>query len=658
MDREKGTERLVQEWVQVLQEHQPALLQGEGGWQRPFPRPEEEEEERGEDFFEVLLGKQPEERVPRLARLEYLGLDMVKEIREAGPPRPLLFRMDLLVPLVRLLSEGHSVALVGDPSVGKKGLLWQLAYAIVHAGADFPSTLAERPVILVHASVFHEGVFYMHELENRLRAIIRNALKARAILAVDQVSLLARAGAYDLNVERTIANLLLPGLQQGLTLIGVTTPEGFRYLRQQAPAFAQALIPLEVPPMDRKETLRVLKAVCRAWKDEGLEVDSNVAEGALSAAAFVSEPAPGGPLRLLRVARALSKETQRLRRETLDHALASYTGLPFAVVSRSQRLTFEEIYGFFSRTIYGQEEAIAAVADAILGLKTRLNRPDGPWGVFLFLGPSGVGKTELARQTARFLFGSEKRLIRCDMGAYIGPEGLRRFLGDPTGLRHSPVEVVAAQPFSVLLLDEVEKSDRYLFDALLSILGEGRIADAQGRTVSFRHCLIIMTSNVGSELFVQMQRAGSLMPVRMDMQDMESRIRRELERYFRPEFINRIHRVVIFRPLSPEVVRRIAEREIRALEARLAAGYPGVSLEVSPAIVERCAAEGYDPALGARPMQRAVARWVQVPLARFLAAHPEVTRGRIRIDLSPEGCPYVRLEDAKIGYICPLAVVR
>ncbi|WP_448595758.1 AAA family ATPase [Thermoflexus hugenholtzii] len=622
-------------WEQILKARQGALLQGEEGWERG---------PSGLAQGKELLEENPEKRVPGLARLEYLGLDLVREIREVGPPRPLLLRMELLTRLTALLAEGHPVALIGEPGVGKKGLLWQLAYAIAHAPDGFPASLSGRPLILTHAPIFHRGVFYMHELENRVEGIIQNALQARAILAVDQAHLLARAGSHELNVERTVANLLLPGLEQGLAFIALTTPEGFHYLRQQAPHFAHALVPFEVPPMEAEEVRTVLEALCRAWQARGLAIEGGLAEAVL-AIPFQTEAAPGGPIRLLRMARAIRKDVNWLNREDLAQALAIRTGLPLALVSDSRSLSFEEVHAFFAQTIYGQEEAVTAMVDAILTLKARLTRPDGPWGVFLFLGPSGVGKTELARQTARFLFGSEDRLIRCDMGAYIGPEGLARFLGDPTGLRLSPVEAVAAHPFSVLLLDEIEKSDRYLFDALLSILGEGRIANARGEVVSFRHCLILMTSNLGSELYLQLENAPSLMPVQA-ASGMETRIRRQLERHFRPEFLNRIHRVIVFRPLTREVVRRIAEREIRTLMDRLAAVRPGLSLEVSPEILERCVAEGYDPALGARPMQRAVARYVRTPLARFLAAHPDLSRGRIRIELSPEGLPRARLEGA------------
>jgi ATP-dependent Clp protease ATP-binding subunit ClpC len=616
-------------WEQVLQDRQAVLLQGEAAWERREPEPEGNPLEEG-----------AEERIPTLARLEYLGLDLVREVREVGPPRPLLLRMELLRRLTDLLAEGHPVALVGEPGVGKKGLLWQLAYAVAHAPDGFPPALAGRPLVLTHAPIFQRGVFYMHELENRVTEIVRNVLRARAILAVRQVHLLARAGAHELNAERTVAHLLLAGLEQGMGFIGLAAPEEFRYLRQQAPRFASMLVPLEVPPMEEAEVRTVVEALCRAWRAQGLVVEEGVADAVLTSP-FRTEAAPGGPIRLLQRARALRTAPGRLTREDLERALADSTGLPRTVVSDTRPLSFEEVYAFFSRTVYGQEEAVTAVVDAILTLKARLNRTDGPWGVFLFLGPSGVGKTELARQTARFLFGSEDRLVRCDMGAYVGPEGLARFLGDPSGLRRSPVEAVAAHPFCVLLLDEVEKSDRYLFDALLSILGEGRIAGARGEVVSFRHCLVVMTSNVGSELYLD--RAPGLMPLRA-ASDMETRIRRRLERHFRPEFINRIDRVVVFRPLTTEVVRRIAEREIRALIGRLAEVRPGLSPEVDPAVLERCVAEGYDPALGARPMQRTVARYVRTPLARFLAARPSFS-GRVRIELSPEGQPRVRPEE-------------
>lgn len=617
------------QWLKVLEQRQEALLLGEEGWERGLP----EAPTQGDS----LLEENPEKRIPGLARLERIGLDLVREIHEAGPPRPLLFRFDLLAALVRWLAEGHRVLLIGEPGAGKKGLLWQLAYAMAHAPADFPPSLAGRPLILVSASAFQRGVFYMHELENRIELIIQNALQAKAILIVDQVHLLARAGGHELNPERTVANLLLPGLERGLPIIGLTTSNGYTYLLQQAPVFARSFLAMDVPPTTEEETCRILEAMERAWKVQGLEIEAGLVQETLRFLAFLQEAAPGGPTRLLRLARAAQQHPKRLVREDLERALSIHTGIPQFILSRSRPLPFEEVRAFFTQTIYGQEEAITAVADAIVALKAGLIRSDGPWGVFLFLGPSGVGKTELARQAARFLFGSEERLVRCDMGAYIGPEGLARFLGDPAGIRQSPVDLVAAHPFCVLLLDEIEKSDRYLFDALLSILGEGRIVNARGRVVSFRHCLVIMTSNVGSELYL-MTHAPSLMPVQANA-GLESRLRRQLEKYFRPEFLNRIHRVIVFRPLSPEIVRRIAEREIRALEASIASSRPGLSLEVRPAILERCAAEGYDPALGARPMQRAVDRWVRSPVARLLAARPDLWQGRIVVDLGEDGAP-------------------
>jgi len=617
-------------WLRALVRRRDYFLAAVEGWDRygaAVPKGDPES-----------LQKNPEERVPELADPEKIGLDLVSVVREQGAPRPLLLRPEILETLVRILHEGQAVCLRGEPGAGKSGLLWQLAYAMAHPLPGFPESLARRPLILTTATAFQFGVFYMHELENRMHLLIRRALEKRAILAVEEAHLLARAGGHETNPERTVANLLIPGIRQGLGLILLTTPEGHRYLQATAPQLAGWLACVDVPPMDREATRCILEAYIRAWEQDGVSVEGGLGEDVLEAAGrYGSEAAPGGPVRLLRRIYAGRRHPDRLSRADLERALVEITGLRPAVVSRRRPLSFREVRDFLAERIYGQPEAVDALADAVLALKAGLVRSEGPWGVFLLAGPTGVGKTELARQVTRFLFGSEDRLIRCDMGAFIGPEGLMRFLGDAYGFRRSPVEAVAAQPCSVLLLDEIEKTDRYLQDALLSILDAGRITDGRGRTVSFRQCLIIMTTNAaGQQLW---GRRPGLMPHAPGLT--ERRVRQVLEAYFRPEFLNRIHRVIVFRPLTAAVVRRIAEREVGEVLQAAARRYPDVLIEVDGAVLDRVVADGYDPAWGARPMSRAVDRWVRSPLARFLAEHPDVRGGRLRLRLSADGTPEV-----------------
>jgi ATP-dependent Clp protease ATP-binding subunit ClpC len=604
---------VAEDWVRALGGHQPALLQAVT---RPEPA-----------LPELEAFADSEERIQSLARLGRLGPDLTEAVGRDRFPRPLLLRLDLLEELVRLLAQGRSVLLVGEPGVGRRTLLWQLAYAMAAGLPGFP--LGRRPLHLVPADAFQFGVFYMHELETKVRLAAAEALRLGALLAVADAELLVWAGARDADDPRTVANLLGPSLDQGLRLVGVTTPEGYRLMERVNPPFCRRFVRLEVPALSPGATRRLLAARFR----EVPAREGQLFDEALEAAAWLGEPLPGGPLRLLEEAEALGAGGLP-GREGLYGAVCRRTGLCRELVDPWVCLPAESVRGFLGERIYGQEEAVEAVVDVILRVKAGLNDPGRPWGVLLLVGPSGVGKTELARQAAAFLFGSEERLVRCDMGALVGPEGLGRFL-------RTAVEEVGARPCSVVLLDEIEKTDAYLKDALLSILGEARITDARGRTVSFRNCLIFLTSNVGSELYGQRRPSlGPGLPARA----LEGMVRARLGERFRPEFLNRVDRVVCFRPLTAEVVRRIAEREVRRVEARLRRRRPGLRLAVAGELLERCAAEGWDPTWGARPIRRVVEQRVAGPVGRFLGANPWFREGVLRLGVGPGGAAAVMPE--------------
>jgi ATP-dependent Clp protease ATP-binding subunit ClpB len=311
----------------------------------------------------------------------------------------------------------------------------------------------------------------------------------------------------------------------------------------------------------------------------------------------------------------LQKDTKFLKEEVdaedVAEVVSKWTGIPVTrmLESERQRLTrLEEVLG--SRVI-GQEAAVKAVADAVRRSRAGLQDPNRPIGSFIFLGPTGVGKTETARALAEFLFDDENALVRIDMSEYMEKHAVARLIGAPPGYigyeeGGQLTERIRRRPYSVVLFDEIEKAHPDVFNILLQILDDGRLTDSQGRTVDFRNTVIIMTSNIGSPYILE--RAGSA-----DWNEIEANVLAELRRHFRPEFLNRVDDIIVFRPLSREELRHIVELQLTRLRKLLAERR--IHLEISPAAADLIAAEGYDPSFGARPLKRAIQSMVQNPLA-------------------------------------------
>jgi ATP-dependent Clp protease ATP-binding subunit ClpB len=257
---------------------------------------------------------------------------------------------------------------------------------------------------------------------------------------------------------------------------------------------------------------------------------------------------------------------------------------------------------------------VKAVADAVRRSRAGLQDPNRPIGSFIFLGPTGVGKTETARALAEFLFDDEHAMVRIDMSEYMEKHAVARLIGAPPGYvgyeeGGQLTERIRRRPYSVVLFDEIEKAHPEVFNIFLQILDEGRLTDSQGRTVDFRNTVIIMTSNIGSPLILE--RAGT-----GDWQKIEETVLHELQRNFRPEFLNRVDDIIVFRPLGREQIRKIVELQLTRLRQMLEERR--IRLDISPAAADLIAAEGFDPAFGARPLKRAIQRLVQNPLAMQL----------------------------------------
>uniref|UniRef100_UPI002FDEFCF8 AAA family ATPase n=1 Tax=Pelomicrobium sp. TaxID=2815319 RepID=UPI002FDEFCF8 len=315
--------------------------------------------------------------------------------------------------------------------------------------------------------------------------------------------------------------------------------------------------------------------------------------------------------------------------EEVAEVVSRWTGIPVSKMMEGEREKLLHMEERLHQRVVGQDEAVRLVSDAIRRSRAGLSDPNRPYGSFLFLGPTGVGKTELCKALAEFLFDSEEHLIRLDMSEYMEKHSVARLIGAPPGYvgyeeGGQLTEQVRRKPYSVILLDEVEKAHPEVFNVLLQVLDDGRLTDGQGRTVDFRNTVVVMTSNLGSHMIQQM--AGD------DYQVIKLAVMAEVKNYFRPEFINRIDEVVVFHALDEKHIKEIAHIQLGYLRKRLAAMDMG--LEVTEAALAELAKVGFDPTYGARPLKRAIQQRIENPLARLILEGRFGPKDQIRVDVA------------------------
>src|SRR3989475_1148936 len=324
------------------------------------------------------------------------------------------------------------------------------------------------------------------------------------------------------------------------------------------------------------------------------------------------------------------QKSQRMLKEEVDEedvaeTVAKWTGIPVTRLLEAEVQKLVQMEERLGRRVVGQSEAIVAVANAVRRARSGLSDPNRPIGSFLFLGPTGVGKTELARALAEFLFDDERAMIRIDMSEYMEKHAVSRLIGAPPGYvgydeGGQLTDAVRRRPYTVVLFDEIEKAHRDVFNVLLQILDDGRLTDGQGRTVDFRNTVVLLTSNLGSHIFREYEKPDKVRPLLMQ----------ELRNTLRPEFLNRIDEIVIFTPLGREEIERIVDIQLEHLRRRLAA--KRIGLEVTDAAKAVLAREGYDPTFGARPLKRTIQRLIQDPLALKLLEHEFAEGDTVTVD--------------------------
>jgi len=331
--------------------------------------------------------------------------------------------------------------------------------------------------------------------------------------------------------------------------------------------------------------------------------------------------------------------------EEIAEVVSKWTGIPVAKMLEGERdklLRMEEV---IQQRVVGQNDAVAAVCDAIRRSRAGLSDPHRPNGSFLFLGPTGVGKTELCKALAAFLFDTEEAMVRIDMSEFMEKHSVARMIGAPPGYvgyeeGGALTEAVRRRPYSVILLDEVEKAHQDVFNVLLQVLDDGRLTDGQGRTVDFRNCVVVMTSNLGSQM-IQELAAQNNYPL------MKSMVMAQVADHFRPEFVNRIDEVVVFHPLGREQIRAIADIQVGYLRQRLADRQMG--LEVSTAALDQLGEAGFDPVYGARPLKRAIQQELENPLARRILSGEFGPEDTVVVDTGPEGLTFSKNGGVQLG---------
>jgi ATP-dependent Clp protease ATP-binding subunit ClpC len=443
-----------------------------------------------------------------------------------------------------------------------------------------------------------------------------------------------------------VAGFFLPYLQRGeLRLVAEATPAELDACRRLLPGFADVFQVVNLTPFGRKEAVAVLDRLAAVLRqDLHLEMERGVVDLVYhlfrrfapyhvfpgKAAGFLTELCHG-------------LRRQRASEVSNDHVVKQFvrqTGLPELFLRDEVRLEHAAVVDFFRRQVIDQEDPCRTAASLVTTFKAGLNDPGRPVGVLLFCGPTGVGKTELARTIARYFFGHGEqgdRLLRLDMSEYAGPGAAERLLTRPDGEPSDLIRKMRQQPFAVLLLDEIEKAAPEVFDVLLSVFDEGRLTDRYGRTTTFRSAVIIMTSNLGAgkqETF----GFGHEPAVRYDSEALA---------FFRPEFFNRIDAVVTFRPLRAETILAITRKELAEIGRREGLARVNVRLSWSDALVSHLAKAGFDARYGARPLQRTLETLVVTPLARYLLEHPELKDVELAADLGPEGTVLFRTETEK-----------
>ena len=575
--------------------------------------------------------------------LDKYGRDLTQLAREGKLGQVIGRRAELLQIIQTLArSSKNNPVLVGEAGVGKTAIVEALAVRAVQ-GKD-SQALGGKRIIELNLCALVGGTKYRGEFEERLTRILQEVqTHAEIILFIDELHTLVGAGQVG-EGSMDAANLIKPALARGeLRCIGATTISEYRRYVEADPALERRFEKIIINEPSRDDAVEILKGLRGKWEEHHR---ARISDAAIAAAVDLSirfdadHQLPDKAIDLLDKAGARTKIPMLSMKQgekdasgavlgevtelTIARVLSEKIGVPLDVITGqlggAEKSRLLELEAFLKKRVIGQDDAIARVCKRLIMARAALAERSGPLAVFLFLGPSGVGKTELARSLAEFLFGSESDMIRLDMSEYMEEHSFSKMIGSPPGYIGHEEEgqltgKLRTKPHVIVLLDEIEKAHPRIFDLFLQVFDDGRLTDSKGRTADAKNAIFIMTSNLGSNDF---SRLGFDHSDADEEERLKSQLR-EVAKHFRPELINRINEQIIFKSLGQDDVRKILKPMLEEIQRSLEKQYQ-VTLEIDEQAEIFVAEAGYDPKYGARELRRIVEKLVQIPLSELILA--------------------------------------
>jgi ATP-dependent Clp protease ATP-binding subunit ClpC len=649
---------------------------------------EEDEESPQGPERQVPPGRRPNREKKEQGKtplVDQLATDLTT-MAEEGKLDPVIGRQKEIERVLQILARRtkNNPALIGEPGVGKTAIVEGLAQRIVDG--DVPALLLNKRVLQLDVGSLVAGTMYRGQFEERLKRVIDELKASGSILFIDEVHMLVGAGSSGSSVDA--ANILKPALSRGeLQVIGATTLNEYRKNIESDAALERRFQPIVVDEPTVEETIEILHGIRSAYEehhrlkisDEALDAAARLSaryvterflpdkaidlvDESASRVRIYKSPSAENSKELVKGLREVRAQLKKARKEEssdevnalmvrqtslekqleefraawdrdtspvvteedIAEVISMWTGVPVMQIAMEESIRLLKLEEELRKRIVGQEEAIESIAKAVRRARAGLKDPQRPVGSFIFLGPTGVGKTELTKALAKQLFGSEDALIQLDMSEFMERHSVSRLVGAPPGYvgyeeAGQLTEAIRRKPYSIVVFDEIEKAHPEAHNMLLQIMEEGHLSDAKGHKVDFRNAIIIMTTNIGAEMIKRQTSFGFTLETdpetneRLEYEDMRKKLIESLKKAFRPEFINRLDSVIVFRSLNRSDIRSIVALEVAKVSKRLEDHQ--ITLQPTDAALDYLAEEGYDTEMGARPVRRIIQQQLEDKLS-------------------------------------------